>query len=78
VDKSAGDGSYVGPGNSIIAGTPAGIVRGGADAVNERRRKDAIVNDLYYESLDPYGKTRSAYRQNEFFADKKQEKIFGE
>ena len=63
---------------TLIAGTPAGIVRGGADAVNERHRKDAIVNDLYYESLDPYGKTRSAYRQNESFADKKQEKIFGE
>jgi len=61
---------------TLVAGTPAAIARGGADAVNERHRRNAIVNDLYYESLDPYGKTRSAYRQNETFTDSKARKFF--
>ena len=61
---------------ALVAGMPAATARGGADAINERHRRDAIVNDLYYESLDPYGKTRSAYRQNESFSDKKAGNLF--
>ena len=61
---------------TLFASTPVTIARGSADAINERYRMNLIVNDLYYESLDPYGKTRSVYRQNETFSDKKVDNLF--
>ena len=61
---------------TLFASTPVTIARGSADAINERFRMNLIVNDLYYESLDPYGKTRSVYRQNETFSDQKVENLF--
>ena len=40
-----------------------------ADGVDTRDMKAAIVEHLYYDSLDPYTATRSAYRQHERFEE---------
>jgi phospholipid-binding lipoprotein MlaA len=46
--------------------------QGAANGIDARDRNAGIIEQLYYESLDPYAATRSAYRQNEAFKAKKQ------
>ena len=41
-----------------------------ADGIDSRDRNAGVVEHLYYESLDPYVATRSAYRQHEIFKEK--------
>lgn len=42
-----------------------------AEGISYRDSQQAIIENLYYESLDPYAATRSAYLQNEAFNQKK-------
>jgi len=43
------------------------VIQSVAEGIDERDRQDAVINQLYYQSLDPYIATRSAYRQHEAF-----------
>ncbi len=38
-----------------------------ADGITTRQEKSAMLDQLYYESMDPYASTRSAYMQNQEF-----------
>ena len=44
-----------------------------ADGIDTRDTKAAVVEHLYYDSLDPYTATRSAFRQHETFEGNSQE-----
>jgi len=41
--------------------------------IDTRSSKASVIEHLYYESLDPYAATRSAYRQHEKHAEKSKE-----
>ncbi len=44
-----------------------------ADGIVTRDNNNDLIDTLYYNSLDPYTATRSAYRQHEVFEDKSKE-----
>jgi ABC-type transporter lipoprotein component MlaA len=47
--------------------TPETIAQIGANAVATRDDEDAIINQLYYKSIEPYTATRAAYLQHQAF-----------
>ncbi len=44
--------------------TPESITQDVADGIDTRDDKDALIQQLYYDSLDPYSATRSTYLQH--------------
>jgi phospholipid-binding lipoprotein MlaA len=46
---------------------PESIGQAVADGITTRDDQDAVVNQFYYESLEPYSATRAAYLQHEAF-----------
>jgi phospholipid-binding lipoprotein MlaA len=50
------------------------LAQGVADGIDTRDRQDGIIDQLYYQSLDPYVATRSAFRQHEAFEVLKKER----
>ncbi len=49
------------------------VGRSAADGIDARDTQAQVVEHLYYDSLDPYTATRSAYRQHEKFEDSSKE-----
>jgi phospholipid-binding lipoprotein MlaA len=47
--------------------TPQSIAQGVSEGITTRDRNAAIIDQLYYESLEPYSATRAAYLQHEAF-----------
>ena len=47
--------------------TPETIAQIGTNAIATRDGDNAIINQLYYESLEPYTATRAAYLQHQAF-----------
>lgn len=47
--------------------TPEAIAQTTADGIVTRDENDAVVKQLYYQSLDPYAATRAAYLQHQAF-----------
>ncbi len=47
--------------------TPETIVQIAADGIDTRDEQAALINQLYYQSLEPYSATRAAYLQHEAF-----------
>lgn len=43
------------------------VAQAAADGIDTRDQKSGVIDHLYYQSLDPYVATRSAYRQHETF-----------
>jgi phospholipid-binding lipoprotein MlaA len=47
--------------------TPESIAQASSDAISTRDDEDAIIDQFYYKSLEPYSATRAAYLQHEAF-----------
>lgn len=47
--------------------TPESIAEAAADGINTRDEQNAVVDQFYYKSLEPYVATRSAYLQHQAF-----------
>lgn len=47
--------------------TPQSIAQGVSDGLVAREENDAIVDQLYYQSLEPYSATRASYLQHQAF-----------
>lgn len=47
--------------------TPESIAQAGSDAISTRDEEDAIINQFYYQSIEPYTATRAAYLQHQAF-----------
>lgn len=58
---------------SYVFTTPETVAQVVMDGIDARSRNDGVIEHLYYQSLDPYTATRSAYRQHESFEASKRE-----
>ena len=51
----------------MVLTRPQSIAQEVADGINTRDQEDALIDQFYYQSLDPYAATRAAYLQHQAF-----------
>ena len=52
---------------SYFLTTPENIAQAAANGIDTRDENDAIIDELYYKSIEPYSTTRAAYLQHQAF-----------
>jgi phospholipid-binding lipoprotein MlaA len=60
---------FVDPVRIAVDNSTFNIVQGVATGIDARDRNAKIIDQLYYDSLDPYASSRSVYLQNEKFQE---------